>query len=141
MPRFDLKLWGIRVRKIVIVSLIAPIFTFISAVVPPISQAALISAGDGSCTQDVGSTTGVTVTKIGNDCIVQFTSRTATTWTAPAGVSNVRYLVVGGGASGDRGDCGVYWGRGGGGGQVRDSTLSVTSGTSYTVSVLSLIHI
>jgi hypothetical protein len=135
MSKVDLKPWGIRVRKVVIVALIAPIFTVISAVTPQVSYALPIAASDGSCVQDVGSTSGVTVTRIGNDCIVQFTSTTSTTWKAPTGISNVRYLVVGGGASGDRGVCSVHWGHGGGGGQVRDDFLSVTPGTSYTVSV------
>ena len=48
-----------------------------------------------------------TVTQSGNDCIVVFTSTTSTTWNAPAGVSTVRYLVVGAGASGETG--GVWW--------------------------------
>ena len=134
-PKPDRKLWGIRVRKALIVALIAPFFTVISAVAPQVSQAALISAVDGSCTQDVGSTSGVTVTKVGNDCVVVFTNTTSTTWKAPTGVTNVRYLVVGGGASGDRGRCGPHWGHGGGGGQVRDATLAVSAGTNYTVAV------
>jgi hypothetical protein len=116
--------------------LVAGLFTAAPIVAPqmlPRSEAAAI--GSGNCVQDVGSTTGVTVTQSGNDCIVTFTSRTTTTWKAPIGVSSVRYLVVGGGASGDRGNCGVYWGRGGGGGQVRDSTLSVVAGTNYSVTV------
>ena len=116
--------------------LVAGLFTMAPIAAPqllPRSEAAAI--GSGNCVQDVGSTTGVTVTQSGNDCIVTFTSRTTTTWKAPIGVSSVRYLVVGGGASGDRGNCGVYWGRGGGGGQVRDSTLSVVAGTNYSVTV------
>jgi uncharacterized repeat protein (TIGR02543 family) len=135
MSRINLKLWNFRIRRILVVALVAPLFTVISAVSPQPAYAAAIAASDGSCVQDVGSTTGVTVTRIGNDCIVTFTSRTATTWKAPAGVSSVRYLVVGGGASGDRGICGPYWGHGGGGGQVKDSTLVVSAGSNYTVAV------
>lgn len=135
MSRMNLKVWNIRVRRTLVVALIAPLFTAITAVSPQPAYAATIAASDGSCVQDVGSTTGVTVTRSGNDCIVVFTSLTSTTWKAPAGITSVRYLVVGGGASGDRGNCGTYWGRGGGGGQVRDSTLSVTGGTNYTVVV------
>jgi uncharacterized repeat protein (TIGR02543 family) len=135
MSRMNLKVWNTRVRRTLVVALIAPLFTAITAVSPQPAYAATIAASDGSCVQDVGSTTGVTVTRSGNDCIVVFTSLTSTTWKAPAGITLVRYLVVGGGASGDRGNCGTYWGRGGGGGQVRDSTLSVTGGTNYTVVV------
>ena len=136
-PHSALNFWGIRVRKVLIATLIAPMFTVVSPVIAPqlLPQSEAASIGSGSCIQDVGSTTGVTVTQSGNDCIVQFTSTTSTTWKAPAGVFSVRYLVVGGGASGDRGDCGIYWGRGGGGGQVRDSTLSVSPGTDYVVAV------
>ena len=134
MPKVDLKPWGIRVRKVLVVSLVVPLLSILPVAQQP-AFAAAIAATDGSCVQDVGSTSGVTVTRIGNDCIVQFTSTTSTTWKAPTGISNVRYLVVGGGASGDRGVCGVHWGHGGGGGQVLDSTLSVVAGTSYTVSV------
>jgi hypothetical protein len=129
---------SIRVSRWLSALLFAGLFTATPIAAPdflPRSEAASISAAGGSCVQDVGSTTGVTVTRLGNDCIITFTSRTATTWRAPAGISNVRYLVVGGGGSGDRGTCGVYWGRGGGGGQVRDSTLSVVSGTNYSVVV------
>lgn len=46
-------------------------------------------------------------------------------WTAPnvLATNSADYLVVGGGASGTRGVCNIYWGQGGGGG-------SVVSGTS-----------
>ena len=135
MSRMNLKVWNIRVRRTLVVALIAPLFTAITAVSPQPTYAATIAASDGSCVQDVGNTTGVTVTRIANDCIIVFTSLTSTTWKAPSGITLVRYLVVGGGASGDRGNCGTYWGRGGGGGEVRDSTLSVTGGTNYTVVV------
>jgi len=60
-----------------------------------------------------------------------FTSTGSTTWTAPAGVTTVSYLVVAGGGGGGYG----HYGGGGGGGGYRTSTLSVTPGTSYTVTV------
>lgn len=50
-------------------------------------------------------------------------------WTAPAGVTSVNYLVVAGGGGGG-GDC-----AGGGGGGMLTGTLSVTPSTSYTVTV------
>ena len=116
--------------------LLAGLFTSAPIVAPQIlPRAEAVPIGSGNCVQDVGSTAGVTVTQSGNDCIVIFTNTTPTTWKAPIGVSNVRYLVVGGGASGDRGMCGPHWGHGGGGGQVRDSTLVVSAGTNYTVAV------
>lgn len=48
-------------------------------------------------------------------------------WTVPAAASTYEYLVVGGGASGGRGQCGVYWGHGGGGGGV-----AIGSGTGLS---------
>ena len=136
MAKFDLKLWGIRVRKVLVVALIAPIFTVVSAVVAPqVSQAVPISAGDGSCTQEVGSISGISVVRQGNDCVITFTSTTETTWQVPARVFNLRYLVVAGGASGDRGVCGVHYGHGGGGGQALDSILQVTPSAQLRVQV------
>jgi len=61
--------------------------------------------------------------------VVPFTSQGTTSWTAPAGVTSVEYLVVAGGGGG--GGCGG----GGGGGGVRTGTLTVTPGNSYTVAV------
>ena len=57
--------------------------------------------------------------------IRRFTSSTA--WTAPAGVTSVNYLVVGGGGGG--------YIAGGGAGGYRTGTLFVTPGTQYTVTV------
>lgn len=66
--------------------------------------------------------------------IATFTTVGTTSWIAPAGVTSVEYLVVGGGGGGGNGyDTGG--GGGGGGGMVRTGTLSVTSGTSYTITV------
>ena len=60
------------------------------------------------------------------------TSFTASgTWTAPAGVTQVDYLVVAGGAGGG----GNYGGGGGAGGYRTGTALSVTAGTEYTVTV------
>ncbi len=123
MAKFDLKLWGIRVRKVVIVSLVAPIFTFISAVAPQIAEAASVAAGDGSCVQDVGSISGVTVTASGRDCIVTIQSAANTTvtnsWVVPTNGDNFQILVVGGGGGG-----GWDGGNGGGGGELRYSSAS-----------------
>jgi hypothetical protein len=58
--------------------------------------------------------------------IVQ-TFTTSGTWVAPAGVSNVDYLVVAGGGGAAAG--------GGGAGGFLTNSLSVTAGTSYTVTI------
>lgn len=66
--------------------------------------------------------------------VVSFTSTGTTTWTAPAGVTSVEYLVVGGGGGAGNGYDNAGGG-GGGGGMVLTGTLSVTPGQSYTVTV------
>jgi hypothetical protein len=52
-------------------------------------------------------------------------------WTAPAGITSVDYLVVGGGGGGASGS----GGGGGGAGAFRTGTLSVTPGTTYSITV------
>jgi hypothetical protein len=74
--------------------------------------------GNNWTPNNISSTTSPTSIQV-------FTS--STTWTAPIGVSSVNYLVVAGGG-------GSYI-AGGGAGGYRTGTLSVTSGTSYTVTV------
>lgn len=66
--------------------------------------------------------------------IESFTTVGTTSWTAPTGVTSVQYLVVGGGGGGGGGyDTGG--GGGGGGGMVLTGTLSVTPGSTYTITV------
>lgn len=67
--------------------------------------------------------------------VVQFKSTGNCRWNAPAPLASAAadYLVVGGGASGTRGLCSIYWGSGGGGGAVVSGT-STFSGT-VTISV------
>jgi len=63
-----------------------------------------------------------------------FTEIGTTNWIAPAGVTSIEYLVVGGGGGGGNGyDSGG--GGGGAGGMVLTGTLSVTPGQSYTITV------
>lgn len=126
--------WVISTIKTLILSMVVPLLSALPVFLPEVAQAATV--GSGLCQQTVGATTGVSVVQSGNDCIITFTSSAAsTTWTAPNYLVTLRYLVVGAGASGDRGICSKYWGHGGGGGQVIDSTMSPVGGTSYTVSV------
>jgi hypothetical protein len=103
-------------------------------------ESVAVDAGTGNCLQNVDNATGVTVQEIGTECIVTFNvSSQATTitntWRAPAGVTSVRILVVGGGASGDRGECGPFYGHGGGGGQVRDVTMPISPASVYSIQV------
>jgi hypothetical protein len=71
----------------------------------------------------------------GNHTVLSFVATGDCSWVAPAGVENVTALVVGGGASGDRGYCAYYYGHGGGGGQVKELSRNVSAGTSYSVVV------
>jgi hypothetical protein len=65
---------------------------------------------------------------------VSFTSTGTTSWTAPAGVYTVEYLVVGGaGGAGNGYD--NAGGGGGGAGMVLTGNVAVAPGTSYTVTV------
>ena len=104
----------------------------------PISYALTVTAsGDstGLCTQNVSATSGVTVTKVGTDCVVQFTTASTITWTPQYAIS-ARYLVVGAGGSGTRGYCGYYWGQGGGGGEVLTGTgLNLAANSPVTITV------
>jgi len=56
-----------------------------------------------------------------------------TTWTPPAGVTSVEYLVVGAGGGG--GSAAVAIGGGGGAGEVQMGTLTALSGSAKTVTV------
>lgn len=63
-----------------------------------------------------------------------FTTVGTTSWTVPAKVYSVQYLIVGGGG-GSGGGYDNGGGGGGGGGMVLLGTLSVVPGTSYTITV------
>jgi hypothetical protein len=63
-----------------------------------------------------------------------FTTVGTTSWTAPAGITSVTYLVVAGGGGGGNGYDNAGGG-GGGAGMVLTGTLAVVPGQSYTVTV------
>ncbi len=64
-----------------------------------------------------------------------FTTVETTTWTAPAGVTSVNYLVVAGGGAGGAGAGRDYGGGGGGAGGLLTGTHTVVPTSSYTVTV------
>ena len=121
-------------RGVFILSVTLLCSTFLS----PVSYALTVSAAsdpDGLCTQTVSAVSGVTVTKSGSECVVQFTTSSTITWT-PQYAITARYLVVGSGGSGTRGFCAYYWGQGGGGGEVLTGTgRSFAAGVGVTVTV------
>jgi hypothetical protein len=80
------------------------------------------------------------LTATSNTAVVTQKFSVSNTWTAPAGVTQVEILVVGGGGGGGYGrdvaNTGSFGAGGGGaGGLVYNSALSITPGTSYTVTV------
>ena len=76
------------------------------------------------------------VTGTTNVCERRFTSTGTTTWTVPSGITSIDVLVVGGGGGGGGGGSSASGGGGGGGGGiVATSGVSVTSSTSFTVTV------
>lgn len=100
------------------------------ALAPQVSHAAAGTVGSGNCQSTVGDTTYFTAGTTGNYCLLTFkaTSSTSTitsTWTVPTGVQSIQVLVIGGGGGG-----GADIGGGGGGGRVVETTLSVTPGSS-----------
>jgi len=113
------------------------ILTFVY-VVGGVTQAtgATVTASGGSCSQTVGSNTGVTVVVVNGKCVVTFANVGTTTWTVPTGVGSVRTLVVGGGGGAGGGGCNWMYGRGGGGGAVVDTAATaVTAGASINIIV------
>jgi len=96
-------IWNTRISKALTYALVLPLLSVIAAVSGSQQAHATATVGTGICAQTVGSATGVTVTQVGNDCLVQFTDTTASnTWTVPANIVNntARILVVGGGGGG-----------------------------------------
>jgi len=81
---------------------------FASLTFPQSAQAAAGTVGSGSCTSSVTETANVVNISTGGKCIFKFTTGT-TTFTFPAAVSSIDFLVIGGGGQGGTG-------RGGGGG-------------------------
>jgi len=87
------------------------------------------TVGTGVCQSTVGNAANVTVTQVGNDCLITFNA--STTWTVPAGIGSAAVLVVGGGGGG-----GADGGSGGGGGELRhNSAQTITPGASVTITI------
>jgi hypothetical protein len=98
-----------------------------SAASPSTTVTTTALATGGTVTEGTGSAAGYrihTFTSTGEDG----------TFTLNA-VRDLEYLVVGGGASGTRGHCGVYWGHGGGGGGVSTGTVASSAPGTFAVTV------
>ncbi|MFZ9308173.1 MAG: glycine-rich domain-containing protein, partial [Ilumatobacteraceae bacterium] len=114
---------------VALLAAVAVVFPDRNVSLKPVNAATI---GDAPCIQTVSSNTGVTVNFTGGKCVVLFTSTAAsTTWTSPTGVASIDLLVIGGGG----GASGRHGGGGGAGGFVEATNYSVTSGSSYSVTV------
>lgn len=116
---------------------LAPSLSPVDAFVAPASAA---TVGSGSCQQTVGDATYVTASSLDVSgvahCLVTF-SQGSTTWTVPAGVSSIDYLIVGGGGGGGRSVAAYGEGAGGGGagGLIYVTNQSVDDDTEQTIVV------
>lgn len=123
-----------RISRSLVTLLFFSIFSTLSGIQAPSSFAAAGSIGpttsSGTCASNVGETTyAATIFDSGGFCLLKVS--TSTTWTVPTGVNNIDILVVGGGGGG-----GNDGGGGGGGGEVRLTTgISVTAGSSSTITI------
>ena len=102
----------------------------VATTILPISSANALGAGN--CVSTTSGTLVATATQSGSNCIVIFTSGTGT-WTLPAGIYSVSYLVVGGGGASSRGQCSVWWGAGGGGGEVISASANLSGSRTVTI--------
>ena len=71
-----------------------------------------------------------TQTRSGDRVILSFTSVTTCDWTVPAGITSIRYLIVGGGGSGGSGR-----GGGGGAGGLLRGNATVTANQTLSIKV------
>lgn len=96
------------------------------------ANAAAGTITSGGCSAAVGEVLTATISQVGSDCVIRFTSG-SNTWTLPSGVTSVRYLVVAGGGAG--GAAGYVDGSGGGGaGGVLAGTFT-PGASSYSITV------
>ena len=90
-----------------------------------------VAIGSGSCASN-SSTSSAVVALSGANCYVAIYATGANTWTPPAGVSTIDFLLIAGGGAGGAG----AWGGGGGAGElVHRTSYSVTSGINLSFSV------
>ena len=99
----------------------------------PTGSIVLSSTGATNQTLTVsGNVTSIPLPTVSTPTVQSFTTLGASTWTAPAGVTSVEYIVVGGAGGGATGYDNAGGG-GGGAGMVLTGRLSVSPGTSYPI--------
>lgn len=102
----------------------------LSAINPPVANAAAGAVTSGSCTTNVGEASTATIAQVNNDCVLTFTSG-SNSWTVPANVAEADLLVIGGGGAG-----GTRSGGGGGaGGLVYLTNVTVSPTTTISLEV------
>ena len=111
-----------RLSRVNILLAVALVVTGLTSISTAPARAVVIS----DCAQTVGNASYLSVTVVGNYCVLKFTG--GTTWTVPAGVTAVDVLAVGGGGAGGTTYHGA--GGGGGGGQVIAQLSKPVSGTA-----------
>jgi hypothetical protein len=95
----------------------------------------VLKYADSFAALTVGSGLTSTSTTSGGYRIYSFTAGTGTVTVPSGGITNLEYLIVGGGASGNRGYNGQYYGLGGGGGGVTTATGYSAPAENYTIVV------
>ncbi|MEY4290107.1 MAG: hypothetical protein RL130_49, partial [Actinomycetota bacterium] len=109
-------------------------FTFLASLIDPqvnySAHAVTSNFGSGVCLQTVDSLTGVAAQE-GDYCVVALKSGTGT-WTVPAGVSAIKYMVVGGGGGGGVGNSSSAGGGGAGSFYETIDPVAVMPGTAVT---------
>lgn len=96
---------------------------------PALGASVVASGGATICDQTVGSSTNVSAYQVaGGDCVIEFKNVGSTTWTVPAGITSITYLVVAGGGGGAGGQASEHGGGGGGAGGFLNGTTTVSSG-------------
>jgi hypothetical protein len=95
----------------------------------------VLKYADSFAALTVGSGLTSTSTTSGGYRIYSFTAGTGTVTVPSGGITNLEYLIVGGGASGNRGYNNQYYGLGGGGGGVTTATGYSAPAENYTIVV------
>ena len=112
--------------------MLAVVASLSPVIMPATANAAAGTITSGACSAAVGEVLTATISQVGSDCVIRFTSG-SNSWTLPVGVTSVRYLVVaGGGAGGAAG--GVDGSGGGGAGGVLAGTFT-PGASSYSITV------
>lgn len=114
-------------------ALTAAMATSLLICLSPAVQAATSNFGSGLCVQTVDGLTGASAQE-GDYCVVALKSGTGT-WTVPAGVSSIQYMIVGGGGGGGAGNSSAAGGGGAGAFYETTEPFVVSAGTSISATV------